>query len=89
MSAHVPRHLRCSFSRGMRCVPRVEAITRMRAALAAAQECFEETGREILVVGRTDVRNDSSLGAEEAFKEAMYRAQVVFSLLSIANEFRP
>jgi len=65
---------RCSFSRGMRCVDREEAVKRVEIALAAAKSCYETTGREILVVGRTDVRNDESLG-DKAFQEVLCRAK--------------
>lgn len=64
---------RCSFSTGMRCVSREEATMRMKAALAAAKECYLSTGHEIIVVGRTDVRNDRAYN--NPFSEALSRAK--------------
>lgn len=64
----------------MRCIPGAEAIRRVKVALAAAEECYEETGREIMLLGRTDVRNDASMGSA-AFEEALYRTQVLIACL--------
>lgn len=52
-------------------MPRDEAVNRIRQAVAARRVVYETTGREILIVGRTDVRNDASYS--DAFGEALWR----------------
>ena len=61
---------------GLSVVPRAEAVTRMRAALAARDKLRAETGLDLVVVARTDCRNaavhgglDEALARCLAFEE--------------------
>ena len=67
---------RCSHALGLSVVPRAEAVTRVRAALAARDNMRAETGLDLVVVARTDCRNaavhgglDEALARCLAFEE--------------------
>ena len=71
---------RCSYAQGMACVDLAAAEARVRCVLEAAKEVRETTGRDLVVVGRTDVRNDAKFArprgdADAAVDEAVRRAE--------------
>ena len=64
---------RCTYvaGTGVNVVSREQARQRMRAALAAQTEAWEQDGNRILVVARTDCRMSSSLGFDEAMERCL------------------
>jgi len=66
---------RCSYAAGMACVDLAAAEARVKCVLDAVNEVRETTGRDLIVVGRTDVRNDATLGGQAALDEAISRAE--------------
>jgi 2-methylisocitrate lyase-like PEP mutase family enzyme len=57
---------RCGHTRGKQVVDRAEALSRIRAAVDAREEMRDESGREILVMARTDAR--ATHGLDEALE---------------------
>ena len=63
---------RCAYGKGMRVVPRRDAVARLAAALSARDE-IRAKGGDILVIGRTDSRMATNPEIEDNFKEAILR----------------
>ena len=64
---------RCTYvaGAGVNVVTREEASRRIRAALAAQTEAWEQDGNRILVVARTDCRMSSEVGFQEATERCL------------------
>mmetsp|Transcript_77891 Transcript_77891/g.225282 ORF Transcript_77891/g.225282 Transcript_77891/m.225282 type:complete len:344 (+) Transcript_77891:97-1128(+) len=71
---------RCAYANGIQVTSREEAVARLRAAIFARDELRARSGLDLVIVGRTDVRNAEKQFPGKALEEALARCEAFESL---------